>query len=111
MTIGDGVVNLGEATPRRLLVDWANGHDAWVRKLTAETILSRQAPTADLVDSVYAAFLSEKGLSDENLASVPKLEVEEVEGTKDETLELVSLGNIRSVNVWRAIRNLSSTRA
>ena len=98
MTVGDGVVNLGEATPRRLLVDWANGQDAWVRKLTAETILSRQAPTADLIDSVYAVFLSEKGLSEEELASAPKLKVEEVEATKDETLALASLGNIQSVN-------------
>lgn len=31
------VVNLGVATPRRLLVDWANGQDSWVRQLAAET--------------------------------------------------------------------------
>lgn len=106
MNVGGGLVNLGEATPRRLLVDWANGQDAWVRKLTAETILSRQAPTADLIDSVYAVFLSEKGLSDEELASVPKLEVQEAEATKDETLELVSLGNIQSVNALASDQEL-----
>lgn len=106
VTIDDGVVNLGEATPRRLLVEWANSQDAWVRKLTAETILSRQAPTADLVDSVYAVFLSEKGLSDEELASVPKLEVEEVEAAKDENLELASLGNIQSVNALASDQEL-----
>ncbi|HET9871904.1 MAG TPA: AAA family ATPase [Propionibacteriaceae bacterium] len=106
MTVGDGVVNLGEATPRRLLVDWANGQDAWVRKLTAETILSRQAPTTDLVDAVYAVFLSEKGLSNEELASVPKLEVQQTEATKDETLELASLSNIQSVNALASDQEL-----
>lgn len=92
-------------------MDWANDQDACVRKLTAETVLSRQAPTADLIDLVYAVFLSEKGLSDEELASVSKLEVQEAEATKDETLELVSLGNTRASTPWRATRNSSSTRA
>jgi recombinational DNA repair ATPase RecF len=106
MTVDKVVVNLGEATPRRLLVDWANSQDAWVRKLTAETILSRQPPTADLIDFVYAVFLAEKGLSDEELASVPKLEVQEVEATKDETLELATLANIQSVNALASDQEL-----
>jgi energy-coupling factor transporter ATP-binding protein EcfA2 len=106
MTGDDIVVNLGEATPRRLLVDWANNQDAWVRKLTAETILSRQAPTADLIDSVYAVFLAEKGLSNEQLANVPKLEVQEAEATKDGTLELATLANIQSVNALASDQQL-----
>ncbi|MBB1495463.1 AAA family ATPase [Propioniciclava sp. MC1595] len=100
------VVNLGEATPRRLLVDWANGQDAWVRQLTAETILSRRAPTSDLLDSVYETFLSEKGLSDTDTPSVPKLQVQEAETTKDETLELASLSNVQSVNALASDQRL-----
>lgn len=73
LSVDDVVVTLGEATPRRLLRDWANSPDAWVRRLTAESIVSRQAPTVDLSDSVYAVFLAEEGLSDEELASVSKL--------------------------------------
>ncbi|NNG37295.1 ATP-binding protein [Nakamurella aerolata] len=91
-------VNLGEATPRRLLVDWANSQDAWVRQLAAETILSRQVPTADLLDSVYETFLAEKGLSAADIPSVPKLEVQEGEATADETLELTSLSSVQGVN-------------
>lgn len=106
MTVDDVAVNLGEATPRRLLVDWANSQDAWVRKLTAETILSRQAPSDDLIDSVYAVFLAEKGLSDEELESVPKLEVQDAEATKDETLELATLANIQSVNALASDQEL-----
>lgn len=107
MIDGDGVVNLGEATPRRLLVDWANRQDAWVRKLAAETILSRQAPNADLLESVYAAFLSENGLSGEKLASSPKLEIDEVKATRDEALELASIGNIRNVNALASNQELN----
>ncbi len=52
MTADEISVNLGDATPRHLLVEWANGQDAWVRQLTAETILSRQPPRWDLFDKV-----------------------------------------------------------
>ena len=57
-------INLGDATPRRLLVDWANRQDAWVRQITAETILYRQAPSDALLDAAYSIFLAEKGLGD-----------------------------------------------
>lgn len=100
------LVNLGEATPRRLLVDWANGQDAWARQLTADTILSRRAPTVDLLDSVYKTFLAEKGLSDADMPNVPKLEVQEVEAMKDETLELASLSNVQSVNALASDQRL-----
>nr|WP_271209149.1 AAA family ATPase [Rhodococcus wratislaviensis]GLK33611.1 hypothetical protein GCM10017611_04530 [Rhodococcus wratislaviensis] len=101
------VVNLGVATPRRLLVDWANSQDAWVRQLTAETILSRQASTAGLLDSVYETFLAEKGLlADAAMPSVPKLEVQEVQATEDETLELATLSNVQSVNALASDQQL-----
>ncbi|OZC63557.1 hypothetical protein CH306_26555 [Rhodococcus sp. 15-725-2-2b] len=101
------IVNLGEATPRRLLVEWANGQDAWVRELTAETILSRQAPTDDLIDSVYKTFLAEKGLRpDSETPSVPTLEVEEVQATEDEALELSTLSNVQNVNALASDQEL-----
>lgn len=99
-------VNLGETTPRRLLVEWANGQDAWTRQLTAATILSRQAPSADLLDTVYETFLAEKGLSDEEQPAVAKLEVETVEATQDETLELASLSNVQGVNALASDQQL-----
>lgn len=95
-------VNLGEATPRRLLVDWANGQDAWVRQLTAETILSRQAPSDALLDSVYSTFLAEKGLADEGAEDIPKLELAAADSDEEEALELVSLTNVEGVNALAA---------
>jgi len=35
-------VNLADASPRRLLVLWANQPYVWMRSLTAETILTRR---------------------------------------------------------------------
>ena len=95
-------VNLGEATPRRLLVDWANGQDAWVRQLTAEIILSRQAPSDALLDSVYSTFLAEKGLAGEGAEDIPKLELAAADSDEEEALELVSLASVEGVNALAA---------
>ncbi|OUZ06432.1 hypothetical protein BHE97_19025 [Aeromicrobium sp. PE09-221] len=100
-------VNLGDATPRRLLVDWANGQDAWVRQLTAETILSRQEPSEAMLDAVYATFLAEKGLADEGAPDVPKLELTVADSAEEETLELVSLTSIEGVNALAADQELT----
>ena len=81
-------VNLGDATPRRLLVEWANRQDAWVRELAADTIHSRQEPSEDVLDRVYATFLAEKGLSGLPQPDVPMLVLEAAEATEDDALEL-----------------------
>lgn len=99
-------VNLGDATPRRLLVGWANGQDAWVRQITAETILSRQAPSDALLDAAYTTFLAEKGLGDGEAPEVPKLELVATDAAEEETLELVSLASIEGVNALAADQKL-----
>lgn len=99
-------VNLGDATPRRLLVGWANGQDAWVRQITAETILSRQAPSDALLDAAYTTFLAEKGLGDGEAPEVPKLELVATDAAEEETLELVSLASIEGVNALAADQEL-----
>ncbi|MEN4478204.1 AAA family ATPase [Mycolicibacterium cosmeticum] len=94
----DGIsVNLGDATPRHLLVEWANGQDAWVRQLTAETILSRKPPSEDLLDKVYGTFLGEKGLGEPS-PDIPTLELSVAESSEEEMLELVSLAGVEGVN-------------
>lgn len=99
-------VNLADATPRRLLVDWANKQDAWVRQLVAETILSRQEPGEDILEKVYTAFLAEKGLSGQPQPEVPTLVLDEVEATKDDVLELTSLQHVEHVNALAADQSL-----
>lgn len=87
-------------------MDWANGQDAWVRQITAETILSRQAPSDALLDVAYATFLAEKGLGDGEAPEVPKLELVAADAAEEETLELVSLVNIEGVNALAADQEL-----
>lgn len=87
-------------------MDWANGQDAWVRQITAETILSRQAPSDALLDVAYATFLAEKGLGDGEAPEVPKLELVAADAAEEETLELVSLANIEGVNALAADQEL-----
>lgn len=106
MAANEVSVNLGDTTPRRLLVDWANGQDAWVRQLTAETILARQAPSEALLDTVYATFLAEKGLGGE-APDVPELEIAAADAAEEETLELVSLAGIEGVNALATDQELS----
>jgi hypothetical protein len=97
--VGDEVpVNLGGTTPRRLLVDWANGQDGWIRELTAETILSRQPPSEDLLDAAYATFLAEKGLSSTWPSEIPQLKLAPVEAAEEDALELVTLSEVSGVN-------------
>lgn len=91
-------VNLGDATPRRLLVTWANQQDAWIRFLTAETILSRQEIGEDTLAAVYDLFLAEKGLSDAPILDVPQLELDPSVAAADESLELASISKVEGVN-------------
>lgn len=100
-------VNLGDATPRRLLVDWANSQDAWVRQLTAETILSRQTPGEDFLDAVYETFLLEKSLAEGNSPDIPKLEVSTVDASEEEVLELAELSSVQGVNALASDQQLT----
>ena len=47
------VVNVQDASPKRLLISSANGQDAWLRALVADTILSRKSPTDDEVAAAF----------------------------------------------------------
>lgn len=99
-------INLGDATPRRLLVEWANKQDAWVRQLVAETIQSRQEPGEDILDKVYVTFLAEKGLSEDAQPDVPMLVLDAAEPTRDDALELTRLHHIQHVNALAADQSL-----
>lgn len=72
----------------RLLIQWANSQDAWASKLTAETILSRETPGEDFLDTVYDTFLAEKGLPGRESPDMPKLEAAAVHVTEEDALEL-----------------------
>lgn len=95
-------VNVQDASPKRLLVSWANGQDAWLRALVADTILSRKPPTDDEVERLFGIFLTEKRLSGEGEVDVPLLELDDREETAEESLVLRSLLEIQGVNALAA---------
>lgn len=96
----------GDVTPRRLLVDWANSHGAWVRQIVAATFLSRQAPDDALLDEAYNTFLAENELGDGDVSEVPMLESFATDIAEEETLELISLANIIGVNALSSDQEL-----
>ena len=96
------VVNVQDASPKRLLISWANGQDAWLRALVADTILSRKSPTDDEVERLFEIFLTEKRLSGEDEVDVPLLELDDREETAEEALVLRGLREIQGVNALAA---------
>ncbi|SDH93748.1 Wobble nucleotide-excising tRNase [Actinokineospora alba] len=91
-------VNIGDASPKRLLVTWANEQDAWVRHLVAETLLTRKPADGSFIEQLYSVFLAEKGLSKEPQPEIPFLELDDREEAAEETLELIRIQEIKGVN-------------
>jgi hypothetical protein len=92
-------VNLSDTNPRRLLVAWANQEDAWIRALTAETILTRRPLGDATLAEVFNLSLREKGLAASTAAvDVPLLQLDAEQSAAEDTLELVSISAIQGVN-------------
>jgi hypothetical protein len=64
----------------------------------AETILSRKAPSDELVERVLETFLAEKRLSNSPPPDVPLIELDERDEMAEEALELLSLDEVHGVN-------------
>jgi hypothetical protein len=91
-------VNAQDASPKQLLISWANGQDAWIRAMVAEVILSQNPLPESGIKRIFDMFLAEKGFTDSDQPDVPLLEVDESEDSEDETFEIVSLDKIQGVN-------------
>ena len=84
--------------PRRLLVDWANEQDAWVRRLVA-IVLSSHRPISELqADELYDMYLAEKGLEDAYCPEEPPLAYPTDGAAAAEDLRLIKLSNVNGVN-------------
>lgn len=91
-------VNVQDASPKRLLINWANTQDAWLRAIVAEIILTRKQLPDSEIERIYGIFLAEKAISDAEQPDVPMLELAESEETLDEQLAIVSVDEVRGVN-------------
>ncbi len=83
---------------RKMLVDWANEQDAWVRSLAADVLATRQAPSDDKLAAAYEACLVEKGLRPGDATMVPEIEFDESLSSEAADLKLERLSSLQGVN-------------
>lgn len=94
---------------RKLLVDWANQQDGWVRRLAGEVLLTRQPVTAAVLDETYEAYLIEKGLGDGDAADQPKIVLDETVSTGAAGFTIDKA--VEGVKRWRRTKASPSTPA
>jgi hypothetical protein len=85
-------------TVKSLLIDWANGQDAWVRHLVSEVVVSGKAMTRDQLDSIYQTFLREKALVPGGPVEVPALSDDASSLSVSSGLFLTQLRDLKHVN-------------
>ena len=84
---------------RKLLVDWANKQDGWVRQIVAEVLAASSGPSATAQDAIFAQYLAEKGLSENSpAADVAPLELVEEAPGQASPLVIKRLAGVRGVN-------------
>jgi len=91
-------VNVQDGSPKRLLIDWANGQDAWIRAMVAEVILTSKPLSDSEVQRIFEIFLAEKGFAGSGQPDVPLLEFDSQEEHIDETFEIIGLDQVKGVN-------------
>jgi energy-coupling factor transporter ATP-binding protein EcfA2 len=93
-------VQISESSPKRMLVEWANGQDGWVREAVAQVLNSNQELSDSQLKDLVARFKIEKGFEDrpEGFDDSPQLELPEDDATTDDVLELKRLADIAGVN-------------
>jgi hypothetical protein len=82
----------------RLLIDWANEQDDWVRAIASDVLSTRRELSAASVDAAYFMFLGEKGLSQEAPTSVAKIGQSALPQERAESFHIVRLSKVGGVN-------------
>lgn len=83
---------------RKLLVDWANDQDGWVRSLAAEVLSTRQAVPESLLAATYEAYLVEKGLAVGEASPPGPIEFDETASAEAASFIIERLSDIEGVN-------------
>lgn len=84
--------------PRRLLIDWANKQDGWVRRLVGHVVASQRPVSDDQVDELFELYLSEKGLRGAAPAAEPQLPYASTGSAQADALRLMTMSNVSGVN-------------
>lgn len=86
------------ASARKLLVDWANDQDGWVRSIAGEVLSTRQAVSDPVLDATYITYLIEKGLAEGDAAAPGDIELDETTSAEAAGFTIDKLEDIRGVN-------------
>lgn len=88
-----------KSNARRLLVDWANNQDHWVRGLVGEILSCRKPLGEQALEHFYGLLLQEKELVDgQPMAFFEKLDDTAGGGPTEEALVLTSIADVENVN-------------
>ena len=107
MTKKVAAANPTEKTAKRILVDWANGQDGWIRTIVNEVLASGNSLVADSIYNVYDQFLIEKGLKEGNAQVVPPILLGDESSESQSVLRLVRLEDVKGVNALAADQKIS----
>lgn len=88
----------GTIKARRLLVDWANSQDHWVRGLVGEVLSSRKPLTEEAIEHFYELLLREKELAEGEPTFFEPLEEAVGGGQTEDALVLTRIVNVENVN-------------
>jgi ABC-type transport system involved in cytochrome c biogenesis ATPase subunit len=83
---------------RKLLVDWANKQDGWMRMLAADVLASRQPASQAIIEKALAQYLSEKSLVDDKPVPFAALELDDEPSSEAASFVIERLTDIKGVN-------------
>lgn len=84
--------------PKRLLIDWANKQDGWVRRLVGLVIASQRPVSDDQTGELFELYLAEKGLQGSAPAVEPPLPYTSMGAAQADALRLSTMSNVAGVN-------------
>jgi predicted ATPase len=84
--------------PKRLLVDWANKQDGWVRRLVGHIVASQRPVSKEQTDELFELYLAEKGLRGTAPAIEPELPYPTDAAAAADALRLVKMSEVAGVN-------------
>jgi AAA domain-containing protein len=84
--------------PKRLLVDWANNQDGWVRRLVGQVMASHRPISDEQTAELFERYLAEKGLRGESPEAEPSLAYRTDATAEADVLRLVRLSEVAGVN-------------
>ena len=84
--------------PRRLLIDWANKQDSWVRCLVGHIVASQRPISDGQATELFEQFLAEKGFRGFLPEIEPDLPYPKAGSARLDLLRLLALSNVSGVN-------------